>query len=249
MSIKSLENLVSPKYTDIFDVCIANTDQLKEEAFRLRYQVYCEELQYEPLSKFPNRMEIDIYDSHSVHCLLKYKPSNSYIGYFRLVFAENPDKKFPLENFFPDNWMDFSQISRLQFAEVSRLMVVSEFRSPSVQNELMQQINEENLQISFPILTLSLYLSFISILVKYDINYGLALMEPKLARHSRTVGFTSHPVGQNVINFNGVRRPCLFRPTEIIANFSHKPQINYLFNIIQARIGRDLSFSRHHIAA
>ena len=250
MTIQLLNHSTKSDFTDVFNICIANTSQLKEEVFRLRYQIYCEELKYEPLAKFPEKMERDAYDSHSVHCLLKHNPSNCYVGCFRLVLPENPHKKFPLESFFPDNLMDFAYTSRLQFAEVSRLMVVSEFRNWSLQNEeLVNQFNNERLQISFPLVTLGLYLSFICLLVEYDINFGLALMEPKLARHSRHVGITSHPIGEHFINFNGVRRPFLFRTTEILDNFNEKPKIKYLFNLIQATIRENMSMSHNYFVA
>lgn len=41
--------------------------RLREESYRLRYQVYCLESRFLPPEDYPDGMEVDLYDPHSVH--------------------------------------------------------------------------------------------------------------------------------------------------------------------------------------
>jgi hypothetical protein len=40
-----------------FKVSLATTPEQKQAVYRLRYRVYCEELQYEPAEAFPDKAE------------------------------------------------------------------------------------------------------------------------------------------------------------------------------------------------
>ncbi|MGH8585199.1 MAG: PEP-CTERM/exosortase system-associated acyltransferase [Gammaproteobacteria bacterium] len=86
-----------------FEILRADTPALLEEAFRLRYQVYCQEgclPGFDPLD-YPDGLERDIYDyeHRSVHCLLRHRPTGSNAGTVRLVLADpvQPDALFPIE--------------------------------------------------------------------------------------------------------------------------------------------------------
>ncbi|AFZ47772.1 hypothetical protein Cyast_1816 [Cyanobacterium stanieri PCC 7202] len=249
MKLKSSENIID--YNNLFDICIANTDELQKESFHLRYRIYCQELNYEPLSKFPDKMEKDSYDSHSIHCLLRYNLTDTYIAGFRLILSpsNNYNKKFPIEGFFPDALANFQSVPRVKFAEVSRLMILPEFRNWSISNNIncdQKDLVNYSFPTSFPLVTLHLYLSFIALLVEFDLDYGLALMQPKLARHSAIIGITSHSIGES-IQFNGLRRPFIFKTTEILRNFEQKPTIDESFKKIQYKIRKNL-FSNYYAA-
>src|SRR5688572_31991339 len=46
---------------------IDDAPQLLEESYRLRYQVYCQERGFLPAGDYPDEIEVDLFDRHSVH--------------------------------------------------------------------------------------------------------------------------------------------------------------------------------------
>ena len=73
-------------FSKYFSAVPATTDALRDECFRIRHEVYCKELQYEPLR--PDGRETDAYDAHSVYCLLRANESGRFIGCIRLDPAQ-----------------------------------------------------------------------------------------------------------------------------------------------------------------
>ncbi|MGK7950603.1 MAG: GNAT family N-acyltransferase [Xenococcaceae cyanobacterium] len=65
---------ITQHFDKYFQLIVANTAELKQEVFSIRYQVYCEELNFEPAENFPNGLEKDIYDERSIHYLLQHRP-------------------------------------------------------------------------------------------------------------------------------------------------------------------------------
>jgi N-acyl amino acid synthase of PEP-CTERM/exosortase system len=113
-----------------FSLSVADSQLLKQEAYKIRYQVYCQELNYEAPTNFPDEMEIDLYDNHSIHCLLKHKPTGIYAGCVRIIVPQKHTYKsiFPWQQFaskmvYPSPEYEWSNI-----CEISRLAVRGEFR-------------------------------------------------------------------------------------------------------------------------
>ncbi len=251
-----MDNLnLSSHFSNYFSISIADTPQLREEVFRIRYQVYCQELGYEPLDKFPDRMEKDAYDPRSIHCLLKYKPDDIYAGCVRLVLSDpkKPDANFPFENVCQDHLINFEETPRSILGEVSRLAVIAQFRKREgeqktpggliIFDEKKKQMEEESKKRRFPIIALSLYLAATSLTVERDIQYAITLMEPRLARHLRMSGLTSRPVG-SLIDFHGKRGPFAITVAEVVNNISKNPELSDLFQNIQDSIRGCLSSKR-----
>jgi N-acyl amino acid synthase of PEP-CTERM/exosortase system len=224
-----------------FKIFIAETPQLKKEVFHIRYQVYCEEFGYEPLSKFPDRLERDIYDQRSIHCLLHHEPSGKYVACIRLVLSDTqyPEAKFPFENVCNDHLIDFEQTPRSLFGEVSRLAVLREFRrSPNQENKNNHSLvsnNFKNNQPSLSIIPFSLYLSNIAVGLELGLEYALTFMEPRLARHLRISGLIFRPIGE-LVDFKGKRAPFIMKKSEILSGISKNTEVFELFQLIQARI-------------
>ena|SRR5690348_7881500 len=69
----------------------ANTSELLDEVFRLRYQVYCLERSFENASDYPDGRERDDDDSRSAHSLLLFRSAkgfeNTAVGTVRFDFA------------------------------------------------------------------------------------------------------------------------------------------------------------------
>ncbi len=73
-------------FNESFEVVLASTHELRQECFRLRYQIFCVERGFDLVNQ--NQMESDYYDKYSAHFLLKYRPANAYIGTGRLIFPQ-----------------------------------------------------------------------------------------------------------------------------------------------------------------
>ncbi|WP_069789799.1 PEP-CTERM/exosortase system-associated acyltransferase [Cyanobacterium sp. IPPAS B-1200] len=226
-----------------FDICIANTPRLREEVFRIRYQVYCQELNYEPLSKFPDKLEQDAYDSCSIHLLLRYKPKNIYIGCVRLVLSSDGfQQRFPFEHICDEHFLDFNYIPRSYFGEVSRLAVLSHFRHWDQKQKIysgdFNQYEDKFTRRSLSIIPLTLYLAVTSIVSDLNLQYAISLMEPRLSRQLKLYGLNSYFCGE-IMEFKGKRRLFLLNTSEAINNISKDIYLYNLFQRIQANIKMD----------
>src|SRR5689334_22106832 len=72
-------------YARWFDVLPADTPERLDEAYKLRYQVYCVENQFEPPDSAQHGRETDDFDRHSVHSLLIHRPTGMVAGTVRLI--------------------------------------------------------------------------------------------------------------------------------------------------------------------
>ena len=72
---------------------VGSSEDLLDEALKLRYQVYCVEHAYEDPAAFPDEMERDIYDGRSLHSLLIHRATHLSAGTVRLI---RPDANEPL---------------------------------------------------------------------------------------------------------------------------------------------------------
>ena len=65
----------SQKY---FEIVLADTTELLEHVYRIRYQVLCVQNTFPDMDAidYPDKMERDEYDNHSCHALLRFRPSD-----------------------------------------------------------------------------------------------------------------------------------------------------------------------------
>ena len=198
-----------------FKLQVATTPELKAEAYKIRYKVYCEDLQYEPADHFPDEMESDRYDQQSIHLLLQHQESKLYAGCVRLIIPQNHSFSLPFEavckNQFNTDAVDISNLSRDSMFEVSRLAATSEFRkrkgelkTPDGLAPDYEARNDERR--GFPIVPLSLYLGVLGIMCETKLEHLFTMMEPRLARHLRHVGFQFHQIGE-LVEYHGKRGP------------------------------------------
>lgn len=115
-------------YHKTFEVVKADTSELKERVYALRYRVYCEENKFETPAD-GREMEYDSFDARAVHFLLIHKHSGQDAGTVRLV---PPDHRalltsFPMQKFCDHPFLEIP--GRLHHVgEISRLCMAPEFR-------------------------------------------------------------------------------------------------------------------------
>ena len=105
-------------------VYLADTEKSKMIHYHIRYQVYCSELQFEDENNFPDQLERDDWDEHSIHFIAYDIDSDEWVGAVRLLLSDG--RQFVCESLCGD-----LNIDRTSAAEVSRLCVLPHIRRTS----------------------------------------------------------------------------------------------------------------------
>ncbi|MBL1262376.1 PEP-CTERM/exosortase system-associated acyltransferase [Candidatus Methylomicrobium oryzae] len=232
-------------YKKYFCMVKALSPEMKKIAFNIRYRVYFEEqnmIATDGLSK--ERLETDLWDAWSIHTLLYHKPSGQPIGNVRLVPLDaSPTKTLPIEESYP-NPFDFSQapvqdIRSGKTGEVSRMLILSSFRRrKSDKNYDLgsgESSSEDQSDKRFPINYLPVCLIFATaiLMLEEKLDYGVGLMEPRLARLLMRFGVGLNRIGETTDYF-GPRAPYLIFPELIYKNLS--PDYQALYDAIQSEL-------------
>ncbi|MBI1175437.1 MAG: GNAT family N-acetyltransferase [Sideroxydans sp.] len=105
---------------------MARTPAEVEEAQRLRYQVFAEEMGARLISA-DEEIDRDIYDSYCEHLLVRDNDSNKVIGTYRIL---PPEQAQAIGGYYSENEFDITRLLHLRdrMVEVGRSCVHSEFR-------------------------------------------------------------------------------------------------------------------------
>ena len=101
-----------------------DSEELLKEIYRVRYEVYCEECGFLPAADYPNGLEIDQFDEHSIH--FAALADDAVIGTCRLV--KYSAHGYPLNEHCKDLSINESEIPKPGLVEVSRLALRKSFR-------------------------------------------------------------------------------------------------------------------------
>ena len=215
-----------------FEVVPALTPELRDEVYRIRHQVYCQELEYEP--RRADGRETDEYDAHSLHCLIRSVKTGEYAGCTRLILCRPDALNYPLpfERTCAETLdraiVDPQALSRRRIAEVSRLAVVSRFRTRrgerGVSIPMTDQSYGTDIAPRFPYIPVALYLATTELAALHGIHTMFLLTEPRLAHHFARLGVQIIQVGEEV-EHRGVRIPSVVNVQKIIGglNFIMRP--------------------------
>ncbi len=198
-----------------FHIRYANNQHLKNQVYKIRHKVYCEELGWEQENK--QLIEKDKYDDFSHHFLIFHKASNQAIGCVRLVSPQflALEQTLPCELFYPQEDMakaiNQSHYFSSNYGEVSRLAILSSFRRrkrdicPQNSSSQIFRIYEKEDLRTFPLISVGLYLSVIACA---DIlkNKGLFIVAATaLSKKLSRLGAPIKPI-LNTIEHRGERR-------------------------------------------
>ena len=229
-------------YQKYFTVVPALSDALKDEVYRVRHQVYCEDLAFEPLR--PDRREFDDYDAHSLHLLIRSVQSGEFVGCTRLILSDlnNPGFLLPFEkacaNSLDRNIIDPSLLPRASIAEVSRLAVVSKYRRRKEDDKHSPvSLSDSDFgtpkQPRFPYIPIALYLGTVELARIKKIRTLFILTERRLAVHFKKLGVNIQPIG-GAVEHRGERIPSMLDVEEIITNM--KPMARPLYKVIASEV-------------
>lgn len=202
-------------FSEFFIPMLADSSKTREEAFKIRHSVYCEELGYEELQE--NGLETDDFDANSLHLLIQNIATKKYAGTARIVRSANRNELLPLEKYclhslYADS-ISPDSFPRESICEISRLAVSSGFRrraSDKFDGAADGGINtgtysEKEIR-CFPFITVGLYLGIVAVCKPQGIENFFVMMEPKLARSMAFIGIKFEQIG-DVIEYHGKRAP------------------------------------------
>lgn len=218
-------------FNEYFEMVPAVSDQLKNEVFKLRYQVYCLETGFEKIEDHPEETEIDEYDDDSVHYLIRHRESNLYAATTRLILPNitNPEKLFPIEKFSQINNVEFlKHVPRINIAEASRFCVSKKFKRRKNESGTTTGIGPDwevnftgDERRVFPHLTIALFACLIKMGHENDIYYWYAVMEPALIRYFSSLGVYFIGIGP-LVDYHGIRRPCMIKVSDLLDGVAKK---------------------------
>ncbi len=214
-------------FNEFFEMVPADSDQLREEVYKLRYQVYCVETQFEDESAHPDEMEYDEFDNISLHYLIRHKNSKAFAATTRLILPNNeqPNFLFPIEihSTIEDKSL-LEGIPREQLCEASRFCVSKEFKkrrneagtTTGITNETLLEFTE-NERRTFPHLSIALVACSVRMCHEQNIPYWFAIMEPALFRFFAKIGIHFKTIGP-AVNYHGKRQPGFIKISDLLAD-------------------------------
>ena len=237
------------RFEELFEFSLALDEPSREAVYRIRHDVYCRELGWEPVRA--DRMEMDGYDRHSIHCLLRKRPTGELVGCSRLVLARPEDPSFPLpfeqscRDAIHRDRFDPARLAREDVAEVSRLAVMGDFRHRQGEAGKAVAVGEQDFearggQPRFPFIPMSLYLGAAAAAHQLRVDNVFVLTEPRLASHFMRIGFDIRPIGDE-IEHRGIRVPSVLSASKVVAHL--RPLIKPLYLVIERLVSE--AFATH----
>ena len=179
-------------FSQVFELIPALDDVSLDQVYRIRHDVYCRDLGWEPVRE--DGRESDEYDRHSFHCLLRRRDNGVAVGCTRLILARPEDPAFPLpfeiscRDVLDKSIADPAKVPRHTIGEVSRLAVAGAFRQRKGEACAAVSMTEADFegrgaQARFPFIPVSLYLGAAAIARRFGIEHVFVLTEPRLASH------------------------------------------------------------------
>lgn len=184
------------KYENLyFDfIMLDDNAALLHDSYVLRYHVYCEELHFLPVEDYPDQVEIDEFDSYSVHIGAVTKQDRKVIGSMRLVkpshFGMPMEKHCTCdEKFFEQEFQKSSKEFLLQpsTVEISRFVVSPRYRRRA--NDSLYALDEggkftdERRHTSKPVIPLGIYKTVYQFSKRNGITHWVVAMETPLCSH------------------------------------------------------------------
>lgn len=231
---------IASHFTQFLQPVFADTPELREEVFKIRHNVYCEELGFEPIRY--DGMETDEFDRQSIFAMIKHRPSENFASCVRIVKADKEGDLLPIEKFckeaIEDPNLDPQNFDRSEICEISRLAVRSEFRrrqsdkfKGSATGVISEQTYSETELRCFPFIAIGLYMVAASMAIDSGIKHVYVMMEPRLARSMKFVGIKFEPLGTPV-DYHGLRGPYYINPDIFLNNLT--PGFKALYDAINA---------------
>jgi N-acyl amino acid synthase of PEP-CTERM/exosortase system len=231
-----------------FEVVPAVTDELRDAAFRLRHDVYCESLGYEPVRA--DGRETDAFDAYANHLLVRHVATNQYVGCARLVRVppDRPTERLPFERIcgtsLQPGAVPTQGSDRLRIAEVSRLAIARNFHRRTGEETQPATLTEESFQGGpiprYPYILAAVYLGLLATASSQELTQLFLLTEARLADHLRRVGMNAVQIGPPV-EHRGPRVPSVLDVPSATRGLIRmvRPMYDHILQSVTAAYSRD----------
>lgn len=232
-------------FNDAFTFSIAISEIEKTRIYKLRHEVYCQEIGFHPLVETGNKTESDIHDSHSIHCLIEHRQSGLAAGCLRLVLpaptTEGKNNRLPLQEFgehtLPHETLHPAKLPYDSICEISRFAIARAFRHKAINHETLDLKNinyrfSEAEKKTFPLIVIALFLATYSLVGLMKKRHVFAMMEPRLPRLLSMSGFKFTKVGEP-IEMHG-KRNAFYIDHTIAETEMHQDLMPFYLHIRQA---------------
>ncbi len=227
-------------FQDYFQVTLAQTPDLIERIQRLRYEVYCREFHFEKDEDCPNKLEQDMYDPLSIHCLITHRATGVDAGCIRIVTPPAsgvqtfvlPLERCCIQSITDTKWHP-SYLPRDQIAEVSRLAVHTHFRRRRGESESpigtkhFDSVSEKE-QRTFPLLAVALFCAGCALMTIIKRGDAFIMTERSLARILRSLKCPCIQVGE-IIEYHGSRAAYYVPMREVVETMQDEVKGLYSF--------------------
>lgn len=242
----------SEGYRQHFRVVPALTESLRRKHYGLRHDVYCRDLGFEPENE--NGLEIDSFDRHSLHCLIRAIVSGNFVGCARLVLADPdaPHQRLPFEHACASTLdrrlVDPEKIDRSKIAEISRLAILGRYRRRVGDSapELSNSHQEEMVLLRLPYLPLALYIALLAMARLAGIETLFLLTERNLASNIKRLGGELVRVG-DAVEHRGTRIPSMMDVSATIEGMN--PYVRSFFEMIAEDVAIGFSATADRLIA
>ena len=209
-------------YDQLFETVQAQSDALKEKAFRIRHEVYCDEFGYEEAANHADRLERDAYDERAEHSLLIHKRSGEAIGTVRIVPPNLDDlsHSFPLQDIFKSGRMRDEDLLE-NMCEISRLCMLKKFRARNgdegsplggvhdqEQETFVDRSCRRVARRIIPFAPIGLIQSSFDMASRQGLTHGCAILETRLISSLEQLGIICERIGPT-IEYQGNRQPII----------------------------------------
>lgn len=242
---------LAENFDEFFEIKLADTQDLKNESYKIRHTVYAQELGWEPIS--PNEMEIDECDPYAFSILLVHKRTGKFAGTARLVIppSSKPDSKLPFELHCAESLnrdiVDPDTIKRGSFGEISRLSVPNQFRRRVSENNQPFVLNESSVgdifseqeRRNFPNIAIGLYLGVIAMVNMCNHSHMFVVVEPRLNKRLRRLGLHFQQCGEDM-DYHGVRALFCLERKDFTKNLN--AEVFELYKLLEQQLQKQMTF-------
>lgn len=174
---------IAGDFSERYQILIANTETLRRKVYRVRHQVFCNELGYD--MRNVRGHEFDEYDAGSLHVLLRQRDNGVPIGCFRLVMPQSgSDVWLPFDRYgvphVDDRLFDWNRVNRARSVEVSRLALSPQARKCGVAEGGP----------SDPYMATAMFYAVTALVLKLGTEDLFMVIEPRLGRLISRYGFS-----------------------------------------------------------
>lgn len=203
-------------YWNFFEVLPAYTEEERREAYRVRYQVLCEERQLLSPGLYSEGEEQDSHDNAALHSILRFRATGETVGTIRVILPEGGHHELPSFAICPDMAVQLPAVSTV---EISRLCISRRLRKRwndgvygFVSHEVCDPADDRR---AIPHPAIGLFRDALAQMQGRGITHACALMEPALATRLRRLGIHFAPAGMSV-DYYGLRQPCYAKVSSLL---------------------------------